>query len=166
MDGDLHVGELWDLDTQHTELGWTLAGYRWDPVGLVATKRTAEAAALQVNLERFSGGDSGGTHEHYDPGMELEPHEDGDNSCLDPDVLAAAPVYLPQPAGCKSLLCQVAGCGQSLEGMKGYFLRHRVCEEHSKRKRKAQPPHRMVFLDPDGGGDAFLPAAPFFVSLA
>mgnify|MGYP001807402015 CR=1 FL=1 len=32
----------------------------------------------------------------------------------------------PQP------LNQVLGCGLSLAGMKGYFLRHRVCEEHSK----------------------------------
>jgi hypothetical protein len=29
-------------------------------------------------------------------------------------------------------LPQVVGCGASLAGCKGYFLRHRVCEEHSK----------------------------------
>lgn len=58
-------------------------------------------------------------------------HEQGP-SVMDPALLLNAPVYLPAPPGCKAFTCQVAGCGLSLEGMKGYFLRHRVCEEHSK----------------------------------
>ncbi|KAG2434136.1 hypothetical protein HXX76_007863 [Chlamydomonas incerta] len=66
----------------------------------------------------------------YDGGVLVVDGADGPCN-IDHAALATAPVYSPQPGGSK-MACQVMGCGLSLAGMKGYFLRHRVCEEHSK----------------------------------
>ncbi|GIL53963.1 hypothetical protein Vafri_9523 [Volvox africanus] len=134
--------ELWDIDIDQSSVpgqpeAWTLAGYTWDPVGLVATRK-AGLVEPRRGYERDANpstnpsgdNDSGGSNENLEPGMEVELRDDA--PVIDPDALALAPVYLPQPPGCKAIICQVAGCGMCLEGMKGYFLRHRVCEEHSK----------------------------------
>ncbi|GLI68364.1 hypothetical protein VaNZ11_012767 [Volvox africanus] len=134
--------ELWDIDIDQSSVpgqpdAWTLAGYTWDPVGLVATRKAGlseprRGYVRDANPSTNPSGDndSGGSNENFEPGMEVELRDDA--PVIDPDVLASAPVYLPQPPGCKAIICQVAGCGMCLEGMKGYFLRHRVCEEHSK----------------------------------
>ncbi|KAG2494947.1 hypothetical protein HYH03_006882 [Edaphochlamys debaryana] len=136
--------ELWsiDLDIDQGAAGqaepghWSLQGYTWDPVGLVATKKQAVAMPGQrLPVARCVSQDdgSGGDMDPCDHGMDLEPHE-GAEDCpfLDPETLAAAPIYVPNSGNGKNPVCQVVGCGVSLDGMKGYFLRHRVCEEHSK----------------------------------
>ncbi|GIL75825.1 hypothetical protein Vretimale_5540 [Volvox reticuliferus] len=111
----------------HREEPWTLEDYEWDPLTCVARKKRivasgagASATDIAYNapqqgfLEAALGGDiPQQTYPENPKFYSLPVLETVDRADADP-----------------ATVCEVVGCGASLEGLKKYYVRMRVCERH------------------------------------